>query len=402
VGAVQKLATVVIVGLVALATVLVFYLADENNRIKAEEQSQQDDAIERAEANFLSLCLPCHGPAGEGYLGPGEAGTGRIGAPLGGNTYATKLNQEGIQSDGSPVPGGVAARATVIAQTITNGRLPVGMPAWGEANGGPLNDAQIEELVTMIQHGDWNKIYNDAVATAGGYPTANPNDPRKTATPTGAAASPTTPPVVGGAFTIELRDILFQPKEITIPSNTAVTINLLNMGASVHNFNIDALNIHSGDIQPGSTKSVVINTAPGDYQYYCAIPGHKEAGMVGTIHVVAGAPLPGGGNAPAAATPTGAAAAGPQAQSPTVSLEDIKFDPPAITIPANTAVTITLVNKGASVHAFNIDALKVTSGDVQPGATATVTINAPPGTYQYYCPVPGHKEAGMVGTLTVK
>jgi uncharacterized cupredoxin-like copper-binding protein len=30
---------------------------------------------------------------------------------------------------------------------------------------------------------------------------------------------------------------------------------------------------------------VTINAAPGDYQYYCSIPGHKEAGMVGTIHV---------------------------------------------------------------------------------------------------------------------
>ena len=44
-GAVQKLATVVIVGLVALATVLVFYLADESNRIKAEESAQDHDAI---------------------------------------------------------------------------------------------------------------------------------------------------------------------------------------------------------------------------------------------------------------------------------------------------------------------------------------------------------------------
>ncbi|MGI8484578.1 MAG: plastocyanin/azurin family copper-binding protein [Thermomicrobiales bacterium] len=29
-------------------------------------------------------------------------------------------------------------------------------------------------------------------------------------------------------------------------------------------------------------------------------------------------------------------------------------------------------------------------------------MNAKAGTYQYYCSVPGHKEAGMVGKLTVK
>lgn len=35
------------------------------------------------------------------------------------------------------------------------------------------------------------------------------------------------------------------------------------------------------------------------------------------------------------------------------------------------------------------------------GATST-TVNLKSGTYHYYCTVPGHREAGMEGTLTVK
>ena len=64
-----------------------------------------------------------------------------------------------------------------------------------------------------------------------------------------------------------------------------MTVTLENTGASVHNFNIDELNIHSGDIQPGQSTTVTINAAAGSYQYYCSIPGHKEAGMVGTLTV---------------------------------------------------------------------------------------------------------------------
>jgi uncharacterized cupredoxin-like copper-binding protein len=102
------------------------------------------------------------------------------------------------------------------------------------------------------------------------------------------AASPVVCPPAGQVATsptIAMIDINFDPKEVTIPANTDVTINLVNKGAAVHNFNIDQLNVHSGDIQPGQTGTVTVNAPAGDYQYYCAIPGHKEAGMVGTLHV---------------------------------------------------------------------------------------------------------------------
>jgi plastocyanin len=39
---------------------------------------------------------------------------------------------------------------------------------------------------------------------------------------------------------------------------------------------------------------------------------------------------------------------------------------------------------------------KITTG------SDSTTINFKPGTYVYYCDVPGHRQAGMVGTLTVK
>jgi outer membrane protein assembly factor BamB/plastocyanin len=95
-------------------------------------------------------------------------------------------------------------------------------------------------------------------------------------------------------------------------------------------------------------------------------------------------------------TPVGSTA------SQAVQLVDIAFVPPTLEMPADAPVTVTLSNTGAAVHNFNIDELNIHSGDVPPGQSSEVTITAPAGTYQYYCNVPGHKEAGMIGTLTVQ
>ena len=119
------------------------------------------------------------------------------------------------------------------------------------------------------------------------------------AVPQGAAVAPTgaanttpaldegvgSPTPDAGGSTVAMVDIAFQPAELTIPANMDVTISLPNQGAATHNFNVDDLDVHSGDVPSGQTGSVTINARPGDYTYYCNVPGHKEAGMVGTLHV---------------------------------------------------------------------------------------------------------------------
>ena len=39
---------------------------------------------------------------------------------------------------------------------------------------------------------------------------------------------------------------------------------------------------------------------------------------------------------------------------------------------------------------------------VQGGKTSKITVDLKPGKYTFYCSVPGHEQAGMKGTLTVK
>jgi uncharacterized cupredoxin-like copper-binding protein len=84
---------------------------------------------------------------------------------------------------------------------------------------------------------------------------------------------------------VDMVDINFDPKEITIAANTDVTINLKNSGAATHNFNVESEGIHSGDYVGGQTGTIVVNLPPGEYEYQCDVPGHKEAGMVGTLIV---------------------------------------------------------------------------------------------------------------------
>ena len=107
-----------------------------------------------------------------------------------------------------------------------------------------------------------------------------------------------------------------------------------------------------------------------------------------------------------AATPSDNACATPESGGAVTAIEidafDLGFKPNAITIPANTDVTVTFKNTGFLPHDFSIDALSISTGSINGGQETSVTINASAGTYQFYCNVPGHKDAGMVGVLTVK
>ncbi len=84
-----------------------------------------------------------------------------------------------------------------------------------------------------------------------------------------------------------------------------------------------------------------------------------------------------------------------------VVAKEFAFAPKAITTPAGT-VQFVVTNTGAIEHTFVIDELKVKTGPIKPGQTVTITATAKPGTYKFYCDVPGHKEIGMTATLTAK
>ena len=74
--------------------------------------------------------------------------------------------------------------------------------------------------------------------------------------------------------------------EITLTASPGDTIEIVSDAIIEHNFSIDALGIDVA-VPPGETVEVTIpaDAAPGEYEFYCKVPGHKEAGMAGTLVV---------------------------------------------------------------------------------------------------------------------
>lgn len=92
---------------------------------------------------------------------------------------------------------------------------------------------------------------------------------------------------------------------------------------------------------------------------------------------------------------------GAGASSISVVAGDLFFKPTELDAAAGT-VTVELENQGAAVHTLVIEETgDTTVAEADGGETDTGTIELEPGTYTFYCDVPGHREGGMEGTLTV-
>jgi uncharacterized cupredoxin-like copper-binding protein len=148
---------------------------------------------------------------------------------------------------------------------------------------------------------------------------------------------------------------------------------------------------------------------------------HIRIALVAVMLVLAlpvlgfGAMLARAQSAPATATADACPPATPASGTPTPNLcvaigaYDIYFKPNLVTIPADTPVRVVLVNHGATTHDFTITDHKNPGLQnlnihvmIAPGQTSETTINAPEGTYYFYCTQPGHEQAGMFGYLDVK
>ena len=79
----------------------------------------------------------------------------------------------------------------------------------------------------------------------------------------------------------------------------------------------------------------------------------------------------------------------------------LAFDKTSLDAPAGT-VTIELTNDSSVPHNVEIEGNGVEEeSDTVTGETTSLTVDLESGTYDFYCNVPGHRDAGMEGTLNV-
>ncbi len=102
-----------------------------------------------------------------------------------------------------------------------------------------------------------------------------------------------------------------------------------------------------------------------------------------------------------AAAQVGAAVPANLSTSVAITASEFKFSPTSIQVPLGQKVTFTLDNKGVVEHDITVQAAGFTllakAGQV---VTGEYTFDKP-GVFDFICSIPGHKEAGMKGKLTV-
>lgn len=125
---------------------------------------------------------------------------------------------------------------------------------------------------------------DDSSAADTETPAASTSAPAATTAPTDTAGS------AAGAVQLEADpsgQLAFVQKTLSAPAGS-VTVELTNASPVPHNVAVEGNGVESPPsetISGGQTAELTVDLQPGDYTFYCEVPGHEAAGMKGTLTV---------------------------------------------------------------------------------------------------------------------
>ncbi len=144
----------VVVTVLAWLVVILFsaYFSLDGLRMGLAEKHHTEQLIERGMEIYANNCAVCHGPLGEGVVGPALNRK-----ELRGNARENKDIYDMIYR---AVELGRPGTTTPHWERLPDGRWAsfTAMPTWGSEQGGPLNRQQLMAVVTFIMEGDWSKV----------------------------------------------------------------------------------------------------------------------------------------------------------------------------------------------------------------------------------------------------
>ena len=106
--------------------------------------------------------------------------------------------------------------------------------------------------------------------------------------------SPPPPAAATGGTTLENPadaggELAFEKDELTAPAGD-ITLVMENPSSLEHNIAVkgDGIDEKGPVVGEGETSEVSVTLEPGEYEFYCSVPGHEAGGMEGTLTVTEG------------------------------------------------------------------------------------------------------------------
>jgi plastocyanin len=87
---------------------------------------------------------------------------------------------------------------------------------------------------------------------------------------------------------VEGSNLAYEQKDVKVPAGK-VTIEFNNPQALSHDVVVEdaeGKELGGTDLVADGTASATIDVKPGKYTFFCSVPGHREAGMEGTLTVI--------------------------------------------------------------------------------------------------------------------